>query len=63
MAGLKDSNVASGWKAELDMLPEAGELEFLRWFYRNADAKTRGELINEFHRAENKALPANLREY
>lgn len=61
MAGLKDSSTTSGWKAELDMLPEASEMEFLRWFYLNTDAKVRAELTLEFHRTEKKSLPANLR--
>lgn len=62
MAGSKDGTTASGWKAELDMLPEAGEMEFLQWFYRNADPKLRAELVSEFHRIEEKALPKSLRE-
>ncbi|MBG6291400.1 hypothetical protein I5I61_28420 [Pseudomonas nitroreducens] len=61
MAGSKDSTSTSGWKAEVDMLPVASEMEFLRWFYLNADAKVRAELVSEFHRTEQKALPENLR--
>lgn len=61
MAGTKDNRTTSGWKAEVEMFAEASELEFLRWFYNNCDAKTRGELVLEFHRVEQKSLPAHLR--
>lgn len=61
MTGPKDSNTTSGWKAELDMLPEASELEFLRWFYLNADDDARAKLILEFHQIQQKALPKHLR--
>ncbi len=60
MADSKDSITKSGWKAEVEMLAVASEMEFLRWFYYNSDATTRAELIAEFHRTQQKALPANL---
>ncbi|PTS85475.1 hypothetical protein DBR00_06765 [Pseudomonas sp. HMWF032] len=56
-----DSTTKIGWKAERDMLPEASELEFLRWFYLNADDVTRSALVAEFYQTQQKSLPQNLR--
>lgn len=61
MANPLDSTTGSGWKAELDMLPEASEVEFLRWFYLNADDVTRRALVKEFYLTQQKSLPLNLR--
>ncbi|ARU87128.1 hypothetical protein B9K09_03635 [Pseudomonas sp. M30-35] len=56
-----NSTISSGWKAESEPLPEASELEFLRWFYSNTDDVTRNALVKEFHLKQQKALPKNLR--
>jgi len=61
MANPVNSTTGSGWKAELDMLPEASEVEFLRWFYLNADDVTRRALVKEFHLTQQKSLPEHLR--
>lgn len=58
MAGLKDSTVSSGWKAETEMLPMASELEFLRWFYQNSDISDREAMEVRFMREQQKAIPS-----
>lgn len=61
MANPIDNTTSGAWKAERDMLPAASELDFLRWFYRNADEVTRSALVNEFHLTQHQALPESLR--
>lgn len=58
MAGSKDSTVGSGWKAELELLPAASEVEFLRWFYQNSDSSERDALKLRFMQEQQKAVPA-----
>ncbi|GEM_PF-4835932 len=58
MSTPKDSKHSSGWRAELDPLPEASELEFLRWFYQNTDDVSRDQLRNRYVQEQHKAPPS-----
>lgn len=60
MSDRKDSTATSGWKAELEPLPPADELEFLRWFYRHADSSVKSRLVTEFMEREQKGIPESL---
>lgn len=60
MSDRKDGMTTVGWKAELTPLPEANELEFLRWFYRHTDGAVKSRLVAEFMERERQGVPESL---